>query len=78
MVAMNPLSMAVPAGRKLTNFGFISGIIGEELKGDWKAVLKKTVASKQNIKHYFVEYDKVVDGMGCLKTSGKYLRNLIF
>lgn len=27
----------------LKNFGFISGIIGKELKGDWKAVMKKTV-----------------------------------
>jgi hypothetical protein len=27
---------------RLKNFGFISGIIGKELEGDWKAVLKKT------------------------------------
>jgi len=29
--------------QKLKKFGFISGIIGNELKGDWKSVLKKTV-----------------------------------
>jgi sugar phosphate isomerase/epimerase len=29
--------------RKLQNIGYISGIIKEELKGDWKSVLKKTV-----------------------------------
>jgi len=28
---------------RLKKFGFISGIIGKELKGDWKAVLKKAV-----------------------------------
>jgi sugar phosphate isomerase/epimerase len=28
---------------QLKKFGFISGIIDKELKGDWKAVLKKTV-----------------------------------
>lgn len=30
--------------KKLKNFGFISGIIGKELKGDWKAVLKKAAS----------------------------------
>ena len=29
--------------QKLKKFGFISGIIGKELKGDWKTVLKNTV-----------------------------------
>jgi len=43
IVAINPLAMATSAGLKLNSFGFISGIIGNELKGDWKAVLKKTV-----------------------------------
>jgi sugar phosphate isomerase/epimerase len=31
------------SANNLKKFGFISGIIGKELKGDWKAVLKKTV-----------------------------------
>lgn len=30
--------------KKLKNFGFISGIIGKELKGDWKAVLKQAAS----------------------------------
>ncbi|NEW84889.1 MAG: sugar phosphate isomerase/epimerase, partial [Mariniphaga sp.] len=47
-----------------------SGII------DFPAILKE--ANKQDIKHYFVEYDNVVDGMACLKSSGEYLRNLSF
>lgn len=32
-----------PEGR-LKNFGFISGIIEKELKGDWKAILKKVAS----------------------------------
>ncbi|MBN1789739.1 MAG: TIM barrel protein [Bacteroidales bacterium] len=36
-------SLACSGVHKLKNFGFISGIIGKELEGDWKAVLKKTV-----------------------------------
>jgi len=32
-----------PSEKKLMKFGFISGIIGKELKGDWKTVLRKTV-----------------------------------
>jgi len=43
LFAMNSISMAALGERKLKKFGFISGIIGKELKGDWKAVLKKTV-----------------------------------
>jgi len=43
LFAMNTISMAALGERKLKKFGFISGIIGKELKGDWKAVLKKTV-----------------------------------
>ncbi|MBK7628394.1 MAG: TIM barrel protein [Bacteroidales bacterium] len=39
-----PESLAVQRTKKLKNFGFISGIIGKELEGDWKSVLK-TVAS---------------------------------
>jgi sugar phosphate isomerase/epimerase len=36
-------ALSLTAENKLRKFGFISGIIGKELKGDWKAVLKKTV-----------------------------------
>jgi len=43
---------------------------------DFKGILKE--AQKQGIKHYFVEFDKVVDGMACLQTSGEYLKNLTF
>lgn len=37
------LSSSCSNGHRLKNIGFISGIIDKELKGDWKAVLKKTV-----------------------------------
>ncbi len=43
---------------------------------DFPAILKE--ASNQNIQHFFVEYDNVVDGMACLKNSGEYLQNLKF
>jgi len=33
---------------------------------------------KQGIKHYFVERDKVQDGMACLEVSAKYLKKLRF
>ncbi|HUX57006.1 MAG TPA: sugar phosphate isomerase/epimerase [Bacteroidales bacterium] len=43
-IAVNPLmGYMTLAERKLKNIGFIEGIIGEELKGDWKTVLKETV-----------------------------------
>jgi len=45
-----------------------SGII------DFLAILKE--AQKQGIKHFMLEYDNVVDGMTCLKTSGQYLKSL--
>jgi sugar phosphate isomerase/epimerase len=35
-------------------------------------------ARKQGIQHYFVERDKAVDGLACLKSSGEYLQNLRF
>lgn len=35
---------AIQGKKKLKNFGFISGIIGKELKGDWKAVLKQAAS----------------------------------
>lgn len=47
-----------------------SGII------DFPSIFKE--AKEQGIKHYFVERDNVVDGLDCLKTSGEYLRNLLF
>ena len=37
-------TLLFPAEKKLRNFGFISGIIGNELKGDWKAVLKQAAS----------------------------------
>ena len=42
---------------------------------DFPSILKE--AATQGINHFFVEYDNVQDGMACLKTSGKYLKNLI-
>lgn len=36
--------LSFPPEKKLRNFGFISGIIGNELNGDWKAVLKQVAA----------------------------------
>lgn len=47
-----------------------SGII------DFPAIFKE--ADSQDIKHYFVERDKIVDGLACLKSSGNYLKNLRF
>ena len=37
-------AFSAPSERKLKNFGFISGIIGRELEGDWKSVLKKAAS----------------------------------
>jgi len=34
-------ALSFPQGKKLRNFGFISGIIDKELKGDWKTVLRQ-------------------------------------
>jgi sugar phosphate isomerase/epimerase len=36
------VSFSMRPATKLERFGYITGIIGKELKGDWKAVLKKT------------------------------------
>lgn len=44
MVALSPDAFSSQRRKKLKNFGFISGIIGKELKGDWKAVLKKAAS----------------------------------
>lgn len=35
-------------------------------------------ARKQKIEHYFVERDNEPDGIGCLKSSGEFLRNVRF
>jgi sugar phosphate isomerase/epimerase len=43
-IVKNPLfSVGTDATRKLQNIGYIEGIIGKELEGDWKAVLRETV-----------------------------------
>ena len=42
--AFLPDAFSVNSERKLKNIGFISGIIGKELKGDWKAVLKQVAS----------------------------------
>ena len=47
-----------------------SGII------DFAPIFKE--AKKQGIEHYIVERDNEPDGIGCLKSSGEYLRNLGF
>ncbi len=41
---------------------------------DFPAILKE--AKKQGIEHFFVEYDNVEDGLGCLQTAGQYLNGL--
>jgi sugar phosphate isomerase/epimerase len=43
LFAANPFLAACNTEKKLKDYGYISGIIGKELKGDWKAVLKETV-----------------------------------
>lgn len=35
-------------------------------------------ARKQKIEHYFVERDNEPDGMGCLQSSGEFLKNIRF
>ena len=47
-----------------------SGII------DFAPIFKE--ANKQGIEHYIVERDNEPDGIGCLKSSGEYLKNLRF
>jgi sugar phosphate isomerase/epimerase len=37
-----------------------------------------TEARKQKIQHYFVERDNEPDGMGCLQSSGEFLKNIRF
>jgi len=43
MMFLNHELFAALGKEKLRNVGFISGIIGKELAGDWKAILKQTV-----------------------------------
>ena len=47
-----------------------SGII------DFAPIFKE--AQKQGIEHYIVERDNEPDGIGCLKSSGKFLKNIEF
>ena len=47
-----------------------SGII------DFAPIFKE--AKKQKIEHYIVERDKEPDGIGCLRSSGEFLRNIRF
>ncbi len=47
-----------------------SGII------DFVPILRE--AESQGIKHFMVERDNVKDGIGCLRSSARYLRNLTF
>jgi len=42
MFLFNQQLFAALGKEKLKNFGYITGIIGKELAGDWKAVLKQT------------------------------------
>lgn len=44
--AFDPFS--IPATKKLKSFGFISGIIGKELQGEWKDVLKQVASFGYN------------------------------
>ncbi|HOO98257.1 MAG TPA: sugar phosphate isomerase/epimerase [Bacteroidales bacterium] len=41
---LSPDLFALQGKKKLENFGFISGIIGKELKEDWKGALKKAAS----------------------------------
>jgi sugar phosphate isomerase/epimerase len=43
MTVNSLFAMGSEGSRKLKNIGYIEGIIGKELKGDWKAVLRETV-----------------------------------
>lgn len=43
LLLLNSPLMAASGKTSLKKFGYISGIIGKELQGDWKAVLKQTV-----------------------------------
>jgi sugar phosphate isomerase/epimerase len=42
LIAANPLVSFASGKRKLKNIGYIVGIVGKEMKQDWKATLKKT------------------------------------
>jgi sugar phosphate isomerase/epimerase len=46
-IVLSPLAIdlfAAPQDKKLKDFGFISGIIGKEMKADWKGALKKAAS----------------------------------
>ena len=42
--AYSPSLFSLSAGKKLKNFGFISGILEKELEGDWKTVLRQAAS----------------------------------
>jgi len=65
---MHVKDMAEGAEQSITCPG--SGII------DFPSIFAE--AKRQGLKHYFVERDKAVDGLACLKSSGEYLQNLRF
>jgi sugar phosphate isomerase/epimerase len=44
VATLSPDAFSLQRRKKLKSFGFISGIIGKELKGDWKAVLKQAAS----------------------------------
>ena len=67
-----PESLAVQEKKKLKNFGFISGIIGKELKGDWKAVLKQAAS------YGFTEIETGNFMGDSAETFLAYLKNLTF
>lgn len=43
LLVLNQQLLASPGKNKLKKIGYISGIIGKELNGDWKSTLKQTV-----------------------------------
>lgn len=43
LLLINQHLLASAGKNKLVNFGYIAGIIGKELNGDWKSILKQTV-----------------------------------
>ncbi len=43
ILLLNQQLLASPGKNKLKKIGYISGIIGKELSGDWKSILKQTV-----------------------------------
>jgi sugar phosphate isomerase/epimerase len=44
LLTMNSMAEAMEGNNKLKKFGYITGIIGKELEGDWKQVMKETAS----------------------------------